>query len=855
MVDDCTSWTYAELDRAASHVTRQLVDAGLGRGSIVGVHLPRSLEAVAAMLGVWAAGAAYVPLDPAYPAERIRAMVRAAGITLVIGRQSELDALGIDVANMDAGQIVPRGSEQSGGPEEESGAVISSVQGNSSGGHREADVSVDAATSPDPLDLAYILFTSGSSGRPKGVRVSQGSLANFVEWMLSTLSPDELRVCATSISFSFDPFLLEVLGPLLTGGTVRVIPSALALADIETGASLLVNTPSVVGELLHAGRFPATVGTVVVGGERLTAGLAEELLTTTSVTRLINSYGPTEATVLATAHEVTLPLTDPVPVGLELPGAHVVIVDEHLVEVDPGTAGEICIHGPQVALGYADDVETTDRQFPIWTDADGVTTRIYRTGDVGSKDGAGVVTFIGRRDRQMKFRGYRIEPEEIEAVLEHHSGVDQAAVLTTGAGVNERLVAFVTSRTDSANPERIRSSLRQELPGYMVPATVVVVPSMPQTVNGKVDLDSLRSEWIEDRSSRPRIGPTVRPDTTGDGIIGIICDLARGILRFEGPITGDDDFLDDLGGSSLALFQLLAEMETAFGRSLAIERILENTTIAGLARLIQVDDGAPVHLSVHPGGSKCPVFLIHAYLGTALRYRHLGSLLSADRPVFGIQVQEFGSGDRPELGTIEQMAAETVAQIRRIRPIGPYLLGGHSAGGLVAYEAARILRSAGEDVPLVILIDSPLRSSSAQYLWAELVLNWPELRAESWGGRVRYVRSAIRRRRPTSRSAVEEDRVSAAVTRSYLASNSAVRQYDPGRYEGDVAVLATRQGVVMALGAEDLGWGRVVGGTVSMTTVSGLHNTLFDPPHLEEVGRALDEALESASLTGSDEFV
>ena len=532
-----------------------------------------------------------------------------------------------------------------------------------------------------------------------------------------------------------------------------------------------------------------------------------------------------------------------------------VIVDEYMAEVGPGIAGEICIHGPQVALGYADDVETTDRQFPLWTDTDGSSTRIYRTGDVGTKDVDGVVTFIGRRDRQLKFRGYRIEPEEIEAVLENHSGVDRAAVVSTGAGVNERLIAFVTSRKNATDPELIRSWLRQALPVYMVPARVVIVPSLPYTANGKVDLDSLGSDWMEELNGQPKFGVDGHPEAADDDLLATIGDLARGILRFEGPIGEDDDFLDDLGGSSLALFQLLAEMESAFGRPLAIERILENTTIAGLARLVQAGDGTPVHLSVHPGGSKCPVFLVHAYLGTALRYRHLGSLLSSERPVFGIQVQEFGSGDRPELGSIEQMAAETVAQIRLLRPNGPYLLGGHSAGGLVAFEAARTLREAGEDVPLVVLIDCPLRSSTVQYLWAELVLNWPELRAESWAGRVRYVRSAVRRRRQADGPVVEVDRVSAAVTRSYLASNSAVRHYEPGRYEGDVAVLATRQGVVMALGAEDLGWGRVVGGAVSMAAVSGLHNTLFEPPHVEVVGRVLDELLEGASVSGRDEFV
>ena len=859
--DDLGAWSYAELCHAAAGVRDAVAARGFGPGSSVGVHLGRSREAIAAMLGVWAAEATYVPLDPDYPSDRLRAMCKVAALDVVIGTDVGLAELGLDLPAVDAarlasgsvgsvgrlGRAVGVGAVGVGAGDREGGRSVAIEDRGPGGGgdlHR------------DPTSGAYVLFTSGSSGSPKGVLVSQSNLTSFVDWMLSAIAPEEFHVVATTISFSFDPFLYEVLGPLLTGGTVRVIPSALSMADIDTEATLLVNTPSVVGELLHAGRFPRSVRTVIVGGERLTAELADEILTCTPVTRLLNTYGPTEATVLATAHDVLQPVTDPVPVGVELPGASVVILDGGLREVPADVAGEICIFGDQVALGYVVDPGAPGHArsggFLDWIGPGGVPTRMYRTGDVGSKSAAGVVTFIGRSDRQLKLRGYRIEPEEIESVLERMPDVERAAVICTDDGLNSKLRAFVTTHGHAADGARLRRAVKELLPAYMVPSEVLVVSALPTSVNGKVDRDLLHRLEPATTTDDHVHAPTGGQRGVADDTVATVVALSRDILGITGPIDPDDDFLEDLGGSSLALFRLLARMETAFGCALAIERILEDTTLVGLARLARLarladgGDLSPVHLSVHGDGTACPVFLIHAYLGTALRYRPLGSRLSPDRPVIGIQVQQFDSVDRPALRSIELMATEAVDQILKLRPHGPYLLGGHSAGGLVAYEAARMLRDAGAEVPLVTLIDSPVRTSTAQYLWAEAALNWPDLHAATWAERWDIVRSALRQRLGASEPEVNDDRVAAAVSRSHQASNTAVKTFTARTYGGDVAVLATRQGMVMALGANDLGWGRVVSGEISTAAIPGLHNTLFEEPYVGAVARALDDLLERA---------
>ena len=830
VVDGEVGWTYGELHRAAASVTSALAGHGIGAGDAVGVCLPRSKEAIAAMIGVWRAGAVYVPLDPEYPVPRLQLMCGRAGVAMLIGTSPLLTQLDPSVAHLDLVGIDPtaaRGLPSHPTPEE-----------------------------PGPEDAAYVLFTSGSSGQPKAVQVSHRSLTTVLQWIRSTLRPDELAVTATSISFSFDPFVLEVLGPLMVGGLVRAIPNALAIADMDTGATLLANTPSVLTELLRAGRLPPSLRTVIVGGEVLSESLAGDLLRGTSIDRLINTYGPTEATVLATAFEVSLPVSGPVPIGHELPGAGVVLLDEEEREVEGGRTGEICIFGPQLADGYLGDPRATAERFVEWTRPDGASVRIYRTGDMGRRGADGAIEFRGRRDRQIKLRGYRIEPGEIEATLRRHPGVDQAVVSATGGDGHVRLAAHVTTTTTAGStPSDIRAWLQRSLPKFMIPAHVVVVDSFPMTPNGKVDIDRLPPWRPPPPAGAPAMPPAAAPDDgatgTGGGDAGppgesvaTVARLAARILGFDGPIRGEDDVLDDLGGSSLALFQLLTAIEEECASRIEIGRILEDTTIADLAALVGSTVSTPPFLSVHADGGKRPIFLIHAYLGTALRYRRLGPHLSPDRPLVGIQVQEFDGATGPTRTTVDQMAEEAVAQIRSLQPVGPYVLGGHSAGGLVAYEAARRLVHSGDGVPLVVLLDSPVPRSSLHYLWAELVLNWPDIRTATAAERRRQVRALLGRRLGRVRRTPDGDRVGAAISRSHRASNLAVKRYQPRDYAGDVAVIRTRQGTAMALGREDLGWGPLVGGRVFCSEVSGLHNTIFEPPQVEAVGRRIDELLD-----------
>jgi amino acid adenylation domain-containing protein len=818
VTDESGTWTYDELWSAARVAARALLVRGAGAGSTVGVCLPRSKEAVAAMLGIWQTGAVYVPLDPDYPVARIDDMCDRASIDLLVGQAALLSGLSTEVPRIDATDMVPDGPTSGGGPQRDS--------------------------EPDPDSIAYILFTSGSSGAPKAVQVPHRGLSSVLSWITSTFSPDELAVGATSTSFSFDPSFIDVLGPLVSGGRVQIIPSALALSDADRSVTVLTSTPSVVSELSRAGRVPSALRLLLVGGETFPPSLAEDLLSGTPGLRLFNCYGPTEGTVLATFHEITLPVPDPIPIGRDLPGAGVVLLDEELSPVAPGEFGEICISGPQVADGYRGDPQGTAEHFVDWIDERGAPVRIYRTGDSGRRTADGSIEFGGRRDRQFKLRGFRIESGEIEVALSRHPRVAQAFVAT--AGSEPQLIAYVTASAPGLDVPDLRSWLQERLPSFMVPAHFVVLDSFPTSVNGKIAEDALPA-W------QPMNGPR-RPATADDPsdhlTVGesIVAELTRRILHFEGPIRAEDDVLDDLGASSLSLFRLLSAMEDECSCRISLGRILGDTSIAGLARLLGTETEAPSHLSVNRNGTKVPLYLIHAYLGTALRYRRLGPYLSGDRPLIGVQVQEFGSRTRPTKTSVDQMAEEAVAQIRSLQPSGPYLLGGHSAGGLVAYEAARQLTGDGEQVPLVAVLDSPALRSPMQYFWSEAVLNWPDIASASGRQRVDQFRSLVERRRSVIRPRAGSDRVDTAITRSHRASNLAVKRYKPGPYGGAVAVLRTRQGVLMALGRNDLGWGKFTTGPVEEVVLPGLHNTIFEQPYVEVVGRQLDRLLEETEV-------
>jgi amino acid adenylation domain-containing protein len=561
--------TYGELAARAGRLGRALRGRGIGPEARVGVCLERGPELVVALLGVLAAGGAYVPLDPAYPAERLAGMLAASGARLLLTRKeisSRLPAL----------PALPPITER---------MLLD-------------DLDVDAARAEPPApapslrpeNLAYLIFTSGSTGVPKGVAIEHRSAVALVRWALGEWSAAELSGVLFATSISFDLSIFELFVPLARGGWVILAENALALPSLPAAAEVtLVNTvPSVMAELLRQGALPAAVRTVNLAGEALERPLVDALYDLPGIERVWNLYGPSEDTTYSTAALLARGAARTPEIGRPIAGTRAYVLDPQGELSPPGVPGELYLGGRGLARGYLDLPERTAERFvpDPWGDGE----RLYRTGDRvlyrarGSGEMDGDLEFLGRLDRQVKVRGFRIEPGEIESVLAGHPGVRQAAVLARreeGPG-GTRLVAYAVAPGEGA--DSLRADLAERLPAYMVPAAFVLLEALPLTPNGKVDRRSLARiepgrERPADREEEPRTPVEV-------GLAAIWSE----VLEVQG-IGREDDFFG-IGGHSLLATQALSRVRRAFGVELPVKRLFEAPTLAGLARAIEEALGA-----------------------------------------------------------------------------------------------------------------------------------------------------------------------------------------------------------------------------------------------------------------------
>ncbi|ACU37468.1 non-ribosomal peptide synthetase [Actinosynnema mirum] len=546
--------TYGELDGLVGGLASALVAGGVRRGDPVGVCLSRGPWSVAAMLAVWRAGGAYVPLDPALPEERLRYALAEAGARVAV----------VD--------------ERTSGPLTRLGAQVVPVGSTTPGAHPAADP--DPAD-PDPTDLAYVIFTSGSTGRPKAVGVDHGPLAAHVAAAreLYALTPDD-RVLSFA-SLSFDASLEQLLPALAAGATVVLRPDEvwsvdeLAAEVRGRGVTVAELTPSywaqVVARLGDLAPDLAGLRLLVTGGEALPAeplGRWFELLPHVPV---VNSYGPTEAVIAATAHLVTGPVAGRVPIGTALGARTLHVVDRHDRPVPDGVPGELLIGGPHLARGYLGHPELTAERFPANPFGPG---RAYRTGDRVRRLPGGELEFLGRVDDQVKIRGHRIEPGEAAAVLRECPGVRGAAVVVRDVGGEPALVGYATG--EGLDPGGLTTWCRDRLPGYLVPTAVVLLDALPLTVQGKLDTAALP----DPTTTAP--GEHVPPGTPTEVVLAQIWAEVLGVDR----VGLHDDFFA-LGGHSLRAVATASRVRTAFDCPLAVRELFDNPTVALLAAEVE----------------------------------------------------------------------------------------------------------------------------------------------------------------------------------------------------------------------------------------------------------------------------
>ncbi|MEV7194404.1 amino acid adenylation domain-containing protein [Streptomyces sp. NPDC093510] len=550
------SLSYGELEARANRLARYLVGLGVGAESRVGLCLPRGVDMVVGELAVWKAGGAFVPLDPEYPADRLSYMVADSGAAVVLGAGESLAEVSVGGARavlLDDLEVAPALAE-------------------------EADTPLGCRLTPD--QLAYVIYTSGSTGRPKGVGVAHGGVANLAAAMCPVMGVAEGVTVLQFASFSFDAAVLDVAVTLSGGGTLaiasaeeRAEPTALAEMIESTG----VTTASVVPSLLSMLDPSAVTGvrTWVLGAELMTAGLAGRW---TTQARVWNTYGPTEATVMATAGPVDediRPQDKPPAIGRPLDNVQTYVLDGFLHPVPVGATGELYVAGPGVARGYVGRSDLTAERFVACPFGAGG-RRMYRTGDLARWTAEGQLTFVGRADEQVKVRGFRVEPGEVEAVLAAHPGVRQAAVVAReDRPGDKRLVGYVVPETKDLEIQSVHDHLAKELPEYMRPAAVVVLETLPLTGNGKIDRGALpRPDFAGRISGR-------EPETE---LEATLCALFAEVLGLER--VGVDNNFFDLGGDSGLAMRLAARIREELGSELSMRRFFGESTPLGVARML-----------------------------------------------------------------------------------------------------------------------------------------------------------------------------------------------------------------------------------------------------------------------------
>ena len=561
--DQGSTLTYDALNRRANQLAHHLRNLGVRPEMRVVIHLERSFDAIVAMLAVLKAGAAYVPLDPHLPLKRTAFLLEDSGPSVVVSRAALADTLPatwVPLVCLDSdADTIARQSEE------------------------------NPLRSVSALGLAHILYTSGSTGEPKGVAVVHRGVVRLVRGAgYARLGPEEVFLQAAPISFDASTF--EIWGPLLNGGRLVVVSALVpGLDDLaEAIARHGVTTLWLTAGLFHLAvdqrlRELKPLRQLLAGGDVLSPCRVRSALQELPGCALINGYGPTESTTFAACHAIRdlAPDAATVPIGRPISNTRIYLLDEERRWVPPGEQGEVYIGGDGLARGYWNRADLTAASFvesPFDAEPE---ARLYRTGDLARLDSEGNLEFLGRRDQQIKVQGFRVELSEIETALQRHPAVSGNVVeaRATASG-GRRLVAYVVLRGDGACDDAgLRSFLQQELPEYMVPAAFVTLPALPLTANGKVDRRALPEPG---RSGVPTVSPP------RSAMEESIAQVWRSVLEVD-AIDCDENFFD-LGGSSLLLIEAHARLQKLLARRLPITALFEHPTVRSLARALDGDE-------------------------------------------------------------------------------------------------------------------------------------------------------------------------------------------------------------------------------------------------------------------------
>lgn len=808
--------SYHELGQHIAGIAEYLRAHNITNGDRVGLMLDRTTLLPAAILGIWAAGAAYVPLDPSFPRERLHNIVEDAEPKVILTQAELMDAVNVSVPRLDINQadVVP----------------LEQVRETLAFG-----------------DTAYVMYTSGSTGKPKGVRIGHPSMANFLLSVNDRLqaTPDMQLLAITT--YAFDISVVELLIPLMYGGVVHVCPREVSLdgnllVDYMQAKSINIMqaTPASWKMLLDSEWSGIPGMTAISGGEALDPILAEKLLG--KVSCLWNIYGPTETTVWSSAAHITdAKLID---LGQPMANTQLYVLDEQQRLVPRGVMGELWIGGDGLAIDYWQRPDLTDAQFrtlPSLPNAG----RLYRTGDKVCLRMDGRLTHHGRLDFQVKIRGFRIELGEIENVLKQIDGITDAVVLVkTTADNDQKLVAYVTgSEIDMAG---LKKTLQIHLPAYMVPSTFIRLDEFPMTGSNKIDRKAFPEPVFEQSNDyvAPRDSIEIELYTTFEQILSV---KRVGI---------HDDFFE-LGGHSLLAVKLVNHLKKVFGTELSVALLAQYSTVESLGEIIRENKEIKpsIVIELRRGTYEQPLWLFHPIGGSTFCYMELSRHLNPNRTLRAIQSPGLIEADAAEVA-IEEMATLYIAEMQKMQPQGPYFLGGWCFGGAIAYEISRQLRQMGQQVTGIVMIDTraPIPENVPEDADDAMLLSWfARDLAVPYGKKLTIPAQYLRELSSDHMfdHVLKEAKAINVIPLdanpsdfrlyfdTYLANGVALQTYFPE--PEDFPILLVKAKDEMEDFGESLGWDQLIKDTLTQVDLPGDHSSIMFAENVAAVAQTIDQ--------------
>jgi amino acid adenylation domain-containing protein len=847
--------TYRALNQRANQLAHHLRELGVGPEVPVGICVARSLQLPVAVLAVLKAGGAYVPLDAAYPDERLAFMLADTCGPVLLTEQPLLARL----------------------PESKAKVVC-----------LDTDVEVISRKVPtNPVcrwggeNLAYVIYTSGSTGKPKGIAMEHRPLVNLLCWQLRNSSLSKEARTLQFAPLSFDVSFQEMFSTWCAGGTLLLIPDGLRrdppglVHFLTQHAVQRVFLPFVALQQLADAAYgqdavlPALREVITAGEQLKITRTIAHFFEVRKDCMLQNQYGPSESHVVTAFTLAGCPrswMTLP-PIGRPIANTQIYLLNASQELVPTGQAGELTIGGDCLARGYWQRPELTAEKFipdPFRTEPG---ARLYRTGDLARYLPDGNLEFLGRLDHQVKIRGFRIEPGEIEAVLSQHPAVHAAAVLRREDEPGEvRLVAYlVTGKKPAPSLTEVRRFVRTKLPEYMVPSAIVILASLPLTPNGKVNLQALPAPGQE----RPLLEQAfVEPRNELERQLQQIWEE---VLRIR-PIGVRDPF-SELGGDSLQVAHLFLQIQKVLGKVVPLWPPLDDVTIEHLADLLTQPSNAaaPAALvQIKSGDARPPLFLVHHIGGELVSYSHLARCLGSEQPVYGFQQMSPCTGADGFPASLEAIAASYIEELLAMQFGEPFLLGGYSLGGIVAFEMARQLTAKGYRVALLAVIDESFPDAREPGVWSASRLGgflhnlpcwlWDEFLPRT--PRQHYARLLKMAKRLKHRTAKlldlsreeepEEDvgdlfsmsRISESFRAICEANYHALKGYRAQVYPGKITLFRGRTQPLFCRHGADLGWGKGAAGGVAVKVIPGTHLSILKEPQVKALAEAIKAALD-----------